>query len=290
MAPTKKPAKKSAAKQQPAAKPAAKKAKQMPAPAAPAAFQEAPDEVIPVHDASGAPAAAFVSCSAAGARKPSAAAAAAAADPVNAAALGAPRLMVNAAERELNGDHAVKALADFKRGFDEITAGTFDALSASDRANVVVAGGVVVSALHCEPGAASPNSDADVFIHGLDEVAARAKVEALFAAFKAASPDAVALRTPHTLTVVLPYPKKLVQIILNLHATAAEAVHAFDVDVCGCYYDFDRVYATRRAARALATRVNVAAPRRRSATFESRLLKYAKRGYEIAVPVKREFV
>ena len=76
--------------------------------------------------------------------------------------------------------------------------------------------------------------------------------------------------------------------MLNLHATAAEVVDAFDVDICGAYWDGSKAYATRRCARAFATRVNLAVPSRRSTTYETRLIKYAKRGFAIGVPGLRK--
>ncbi len=144
--------------------------------------------------------------------------------------------------------------------------------------------GAVVWALSPGEGGPSPNSDVDIFFHGLDADAARRKVERLFTTLKKASPSALALRTPNTITIVLPAPKRIVQCILNLHATPADVIGAFDVDVCGCYYDGTGVFATRRCARAFSTRINLAVAARRSYSYESRLVKYAKRGFEIGVP------
>ena len=150
-----------------------------------------------------------------------------------------------------------------------------------------MAGGAVVACLTCDKNI-SPNTDVDLFLYGLDEAAARRKIDSLFGKFKRVESMALALRTPHTITIVLPYPKRIVQIVLNLHQTAADVVNAFDVDVCGCYYDGTSVHATRRCARAFATRVNLAVPSRRSYTYETRLIKYAKRGFAIGVPNLRE--
>ena len=109
-------------------------------------------------------------------------------------------------------------------------------------------------------------------------------MESLFNKLKSEAPTALAMRTPHTVTVVLPAPKRIVQIVLNLHTAAPDVIKAFDVDVCGVYYDGTAVFGSRRAARAFATNINIAVPERRSWTYEGRLIKYAKRGMEIAVP------
>ena len=244
---------------------------------------EAPDECFAVYGADGAPSDKFVVCDSA----TSPARRRAIADPVNALALAAPRLLPTTAARAVNGNLAVRPKAQFESAFNILTGNAFRNFTAADWANCVVAGGAVVACLTCDKNI-SPNTDVDLFLYGLDEAAARRKIDSLFGKFKRVESTALALRTPHTITVVLPYPKRIVQIVLNLHQTAADVVNAFDVDVCGCYYDGMSVHATRRCARAFATRVNLAVPSRRSYTYETRLIKYAKRGFAIGVPNLRE--
>ena len=111
--------------------------------------------------------------------------------------------------RETVGPPQARDEASFKARFEELTAGTFRNWSASDWENVVVAGGAVVACLSCEANT-SPNTDVDVFLYGMDDAAARAKIERIFDKLKSESKDALALRTPHTVTVVLPYPKRIV--------------------------------------------------------------------------------
>lgn len=240
--------------------------------------EAATNVVVPVHCASGAPFFYFTSCDA-----PTSAARA---EPINAVALAAPRLLPQPPPRTLCGDSTVADFADFKARFETITGGAFSAFDDEDWANSVVAGGAVVLALTpmAPVAALLQEGDVDVFFYGLDADAARRKIEHLFALFQSAAPSALALRTPHTITVVLPAPMRVVQFILNLHDTPADVVSAFDVDVCGCFYDGQNVYATRRCARAFATRVNLAVPTRRSYSYESRLVKYALRGFVIGVP------
>ena len=250
---------------------------------------EAPDECIAVHGADGTPSDHFVVCDSATA-DPGDPRRRAIADPVNALALAAPRLLPATEPRTLNGNFAVRPMSQFRGAFATLTGKAFGDFTAADWANCVVAGGAIVT---CLSGGGptmriSPNSDVDLFLYGLDEAAARRKIESLFTKLKRAEPTALALRTPHTITVVLPSPKRIVQIVLNLHQTAADVINAFDVDVCGCYYDGTAVHATRRCARAFATRVNLAVPSRRSWTYETRLIKYVKRGFAIGVPGLRE--
>ncbi len=75
----------------------------------------------------------------------------------------------------------------------------------------------------------------------------------------------LAMRTPHTMTFVLPAPKRHVQIVLRLHESAEQVVRAFDVDCCGFLYDGTNVRCTDRAARALRLKCNFAVAERRSA-------------------------
>ena len=189
-----------------------------------------------------------------------------------------------------NAIKAIVPLDRFKANWNALTQRSFDALGPADWNNIVVAGGAV---LHClmpdfHPSQ-RPNTDIDLFIYGLDAVQARAKVERLFNLISSTpgctgNKSVMALRTPNTVTFVLPAPKKHIQIVLRLHSSADEVISCFDVDCCGVMYDGVEVRATTRAAKAIATRVNIAVAERRSWTYESRLIKYAKRGYAIAVP------
>ena len=77
------------------------------------------------------------------------------------------------------------------------------------------------------------------------------------------------------------------QIILRLYASPAEVLLGFDVDCCCIGYDGSNVWALPRCLRALRHQVNVvnalhAWPNR--ASYEFRLVKYASRGFSIAVP------
>jgi hypothetical protein len=71
----------------------------------------------------------------------------------------------------------------FAANFYRFTGGAFRCFTISDWENIVVAGGSVLAAL--TPGVAEdpkawPNSDIDLFIHGLHDSAARAKIETIF--------------------------------------------------------------------------------------------------------------
>jgi hypothetical protein len=74
------------------------------------------------------------------------------------------------------------------------------------------------------------------------------------------------------------------QIILRLYKSPAEILMGFDVDSCCVGYDGRDVFVLPRARRALTKRYNLVDLSRRSLTYETRLYKYAKRGFAVAVP------
>ena len=183
----------------------------------------------------------------------------------------------------------ILTLLEVQNRFDTLSCGIFSPLSSSDWENMVVAGG---SILHClTPGSvASPNSDIDIFLYGLTDSQARQKITHIFHLLnncnvvKTSGDQITVVRTIHTLTFVCPKGIPLLQFILRLHSDRDEVIASFDVDCCGVLFDGTAIFATARAINAINTRCNIAVPARSSWTYESRLLKYVKRGFTIGVP------
>ena len=78
-----------------------------------------------------------------------------------------------------------------------------------------------------------------------------------------------------------------VQIVLRLYESPAEVLLGFDVDCCCVGFDGERVWALPRAIRAIQHGCNILNPLHAwpsKASYEYRLVKYALRGYAIAVP------
>lgn len=120
---------------------------------------------------------------------------------INNEALAAPKLLETTVDRALNDDAAVDDLATFEQKFAMMTNGTFADFGEADWTNVVrwhrrrvLAAGPIMSSSERRCG----------FLYGTKK---RRKLETLFLKLKAL-PTAVALRTPHTVTVVLPAPKR----------------------------------------------------------------------------------
>jgi len=160
-------------------------------------------------------------------------------------------------------------------------------------------------------------SDVDLFLHGLSSSEANAKLSAVYACLvrtageAAESAESAALkgvrragrrgdgecsgkvsgagailvvRTCNAVTFVCDHPRRHVQVVLRLYASPAEILLGFDVDSCAVCFDGSKVLASPRAVRALQRGANLVDTGRRSYTYETRLLKYAKRGFAVAVP------
>ena len=92
------------------------------------------------------------------------------------------------------------------------------------------------------------------------------------------------MRTKNAITIVAHYPVRHVQIVLRLYQSVSEILTGFDVD-CSCFaYDGKEVYGTPRSIAAFMTQTNTIDLSRRSPSYESRLSKYAHRGFEIHCP------
>ena len=92
------------------------------------------------------------------------------------------------------------------------------------------------------------------------------------------------VRTKNAITIASHYPIRHVQIVLRLYKSVSEILTGFDVD-CSCFaYDGKQVYGTPRALAAFKTQTNIIDLSRRSPSYESRLSKYAHRGFEVFCP------
>jgi len=111
--------------------------------------------------------------------------------------------------------------------------------------------------------------------------------------------DVTCIRSTHAVTIVCEWPQRYtlldemlirhIQIILRLYSSPSEILAGFDVDACAVGYNGPQVYAAPRAFISLVTQSISVDMSRRSPSYELRLAKYARRGFEIFVPdLKRE--
>jgi ankyrin repeat protein len=85
-------------------------------------------------------------------------------------------------------------------------------------------------------------------------------------------------------TITSKHPTRHVQIVLRLYSSISEIITGFDVDCSTFAYDGNQVWASPRALQSLITQINTIDLTRRSPSYENRLFKYAKRGFEIYWP------
>ncbi|KAL9581294.1 MAG: hypothetical protein Q9212_003986, partial [Teloschistes hypoglaucus] len=191
----------------------------------------------------------------------------------------------------------VASVQDFKKNFNLFSESS---LADLDWSNVVAAGSSVVTPLLPVPGKYStskkalreyyhqqlaPSSDVDLFIWGLDEAAALEKIKQIENSVRNAILEEVTtVRTKNAITIASHYPIRHVQIVLRLYKSVSEILSGFDVD-CSCFaYDGSQVYGTPRGIAAFMTQTNTIDLTRRSPSYESRLSKYAHRGFEVYWP------
>ena len=129
-------------------------------------------------------------------------------------------------------------------------------------------------------------SDVDLFLYGLDEAAARAKIKHIYCTLaRNWEPQHIAIvRTQNVITFAAQWPFRRVQVILRLYSGPAEVLMGFDIDSCCVAYDGTSVSCLPRWRRAVNGSFNLVDPARRSPSYELRLSKYALRGFAVAVP------
>lgn len=219
-----------------------------------------------------------------------------------------PKILTQKRRRDLTG-RAIVNKQKFLDTFAEFTQGVFNGL---DWNNVFVAGGAVLGAAVSED-TGYRSSDIDIFLYGItDEAVANEKVRSPFpSTSRPFSPrpsicsldltwklrtiyqtvvantnggNGDVVRTHRAITILNAYPYRHVQIILRLYKSPAEVLMGFDIDSCCIGYDGTDVWCMERFRRALTKRFNLVNISRRSLTYETRLLKYSKRGFAVAVP------
>ncbi|PRP85402.1 hypothetical protein PROFUN_06948 [Planoprotostelium fungivorum] len=187
--------------------------------------------------------------------------------------------------------------SEFHKQFDIFTEGQFRYFNWD---NVFAAGGSILAALMPVPEEHAAknstrrnffhklmysNSDIDLFIYGLNEEDANKKLVEMYESIKDNLPvEAICFRSKYAVTIVSRYPFRHIQIVLRLYKSPAEILMGFDVDVCSVGFDGKKVWMTPRAHRALTHRYNTVDMERRSPSYETRLTKYAERGFSVVVP------
>ncbi|KAJ5067611.1 hypothetical protein M0811_02799 [Anaeramoeba ignava] len=210
-----------------------------------------------------------------------------------------PKLMLFGLKKEMDDQPFVDSYEQFLRNFKIFTESQLDFINWD---NVFIAGGAILACLRKVPDEYNQNmntirqyfhrisykaSDIDIFIYGLNEKEASEKVARLTKQIIENSifaDDYSVYNSQNTVTIVSNWPFRHLQVILRLYKSPAEVLLGFDVDSCCVGFDGKKVYASPRFLRATTKRYNMVDLTRRSPSYESRLLKYAHRGFCVAIP------
>jgi len=116
--------------------------------------------------------------------------------------------------------------------------------------------------------------DIDLFLCGLDEEEARAKIRHIHDVILSnCVQDPLVMVNGHAVTFYLEFPTRAIQVVSRLYRSPAEVLLGFDVDACCVGWDGTTVWMPPRTMRAFNTRCNATDVTRRSLSYESRLYK-----------------
>ncbi|KAL9632676.1 MAG: hypothetical protein Q9164_005168 [Protoblastenia rupestris] len=181
----------------------------------------------------------------------------------------------------------------FGRTFERITKGILNGL---DWSHVFMAGGMALTTLlHTNSLADDDQSvkdpDIDLYIYGLGSEDANAKVQHIYSTWSRNLPptarDQLVVKNAKTINFLTDYPNRRVQIVLKLLPSPTDILLNFDLDACAIGFDGSNVLMLPRFVRALETGYSVFTMDLiwghhlgdRRATQESRVFKYANRGF-----------
>lgn len=181
-----------------------------------------------------------------------------------------------------------KSVHEFQNNLDWCTVNIMKRFGPSS--NVILAGGAVLKALG-KSNSGFSTSDADFFVHSVTEETKLRQViekfaDAVLQSFPNSGQDGImVVRTDNALSFFFKEnDKPIIQLITRAYPSAAAVLMSFDIDCCAVAYDGQTVRATPRALRALYTSTNVVDIALAGQTYERRLLKYAVRGFRVAIP------
>ncbi|KAK3495967.1 hypothetical protein B0T13DRAFT_311367 [Neurospora crassa] len=191
----------------------------------------------------------------------------------------------------------VQSHKDFQRNFNIFSESSLVELNWD---NVVAAGSSVVNCIMPVPKKYSgskrlmrefyhekfaPASDVDLFLYGLTEEQAIEKIKEIESQVRdALLCETTTVRTKHAVTICSQYPTRHIQIVLRIYKSVSEILTGFDIDCSGAAYDGKQVYCTPRALQSYMTQTNHIDLTRRSPSYENRLSKYSRRGFEVYWP------
>ncbi|RPB01905.1 hypothetical protein L873DRAFT_1802733 [Choiromyces venosus 120613-1] len=183
----------------------------------------------------------------------------------------------------------------FAQTFRRLTNGVFEGL---DWNNIIIAGGMVLATMQClseEDDTKFIGSDIDLWIYGLNPEEANKKIREIYNVWwRNLGPERkiYLMKNAKTLTLMSNYPERRIQIILKMAKSETEVLLGFDLDPCAMCWNGKEVLMLPRCARSLETGYTAFTMDLvyghhlgdRRSTQETRVLKYADRGFGILIP------
>ena len=126
-----------------------------------------------------------------------------------------------------------------------------------------------------QPRSRFGGSDIDVFLYGLSDEEAFAKISEISEVLQGNGGVTRIVRTENAITFKRIWPYRHVQIILRMYDSPADVLCSFDIDCCACGYNGEDVLVLPRARLAINRALNVTDPSRESPTYDTRLWKCA---------------
>src|SRR3990167_327472 len=191
--------------------------------------------------------------------------------------------------------YSIPEHAEFRRRFEIFTQGQLEGWT--DWSNMIVVGGAVVNCLLPIPKKFEDNveyfyqniayktSDIDIYFYNVSASEFSRKLMEFYYFLKRNNPATVAVKTPHTLTFCSEYPNRHIQVVIGDWKSIEHILFEPDID-CSCFaYNNQTLWTTQRGRFSMNRRAIVASPLRYQVRghpeYESRLVKYSKRGFVI---------
>ena len=181
---------------------------------------------------------------------------------------------------------------NFKENWKKLTLDVFDSV---EMKNLFIAGGSVLGCLIPNNNTLS-RSDVDIFVYGVTVEEANNRIldvlksvcenrKKIAMKLNKPLPTEIIAKSTHAITLMGCGIFRPIQFILRIYRSPSEVLQGFDIDSCCLGFDLssETVFANPRGWRALVTRCNSIDTSRRSPSYESRLIKYTKRGFAIYV-------
>ena len=150
--------------------------------------------------------------------------------------------------------------------------------------NLILAGGF---ALACYKHTEEYN-DIDIFIHSCNEIEAKNIIRNVYGNILSSKIVNTFTDSENAFTIYIEYDDNIlkIQFIKRIYNSPSEIIHGFDIDSCCILYDnnSDNFYCTKRGLYSLINNTNIVNFDKLSPSYEYRLLKYYKRGFNIYIP------